>query len=90
MRRQMESQLPPTAGPSTTTSKGPAANLAARRNAGEVHADPVQERVVQKLQAIYQQLVAVADHPTPKPGFFARLGLAPAAKPHPCSSEPRT
>ena len=81
MRRQMESQLPPTAGPSTTTSKGPAANLAARRNAGEVHADPVQEKVVQKLQAIYEQLVAVADHPAPKPGFFARLGLAPAAKP---------
>ena len=81
MRRQMESQLPPTAGPSTTTSKGPAANLAARRNAGEVHADPVQEKVVQKLQAIYEQLVAMADHPAPKPGFFARLGLAPAAKP---------
>ena len=81
MRRQMESQLPPTAGPSTTTSKGPAANLAARRTAGEVHADPVQEKVVQKLQAIYEQLVAMADHPAPKPGFFARLGLAPAAKP---------
>ena len=46
MRRQMESQLPPTAGP-TTVNKGPAANLAARRAAGEVHADPVQERVVQ-------------------------------------------
>ena len=81
MRRQMESQLPPTAGPSTTTSKGPAANLAARRTAGEIHADPVQEKVVQKLQAIYEQLVAMADHPAPKPGFFARLGLAPAAKP---------
>ena len=74
MRRQMESQLPPTAGP-TTTSKGPAANLAARRGAGEIHADPVQERVVQKLQAIYEQLVAMEDHPAPKPGFFARLGL---------------
>ena len=69
MRRQMESQLPPTAGPSTTTSKGPAANLAARRNAGEVHADPVQEKVVQKLQAIYEQLVAMADHPAPRPGL---------------------
>src|SRR5262245_45540660 len=79
----MESQLPPTAGPSTSSSKGPAANLAARRAAGEIHADPVQERVVQKLQAIYQQLVAMADHPAPKPGFFARLGLGlgHAAKP---------
>ena len=66
MRRQMESQLPPTAGP-TTHNKGPAANLAARRAAGEVHADPVQEKVVQKLQAIYEQLVTMADHPAPKP-----------------------
>ena len=80
MRRQMESQLPPTAGP-TTHNKGPAANLAARRAAGEVHADPVQEKVVQKLQAIYEKLATMADHPAPKPGFFARLGLAPAAKP---------
>src|SRR5512138_3625293 len=72
--------LPPTAGP-TTTSKGPAANLAARRAAGEVHADPVQERVVQKLQAIYEQLVAMADHPAPRPGLLARFGLAHAAPP---------
>jgi cell division protein ZapE len=81
MRRQMESHhLPPTAGP-TTVNKGPAANLAARRAAGEVHADPVQEKVVQKLQAIYEQLGAMADHPAPKPGLFARLGLGHAAKP---------
>ena len=72
--------LPPTAGP-TTTSKGPAANLAARRTAGEIHADPVQERVVQKLQTIYEQLVAMADHPAPKPGFLARLGFTHAAPP---------
>ena len=75
MRRQMESQLPPTAGPSISSSKGPAANLAARRTAGEVHADPVQEKVVQKLQAIYEQLVAMADHPAPEPRLFARFGL---------------
>jgi len=76
----MESQLPPTAGP-TTVNKGPAANLAARRAAGEVHADPVQERVVQKLQSIYERFVAMADHPAPKPGLFARLGLKQAAPP---------
>jgi cell division protein ZapE len=80
MRRQMESQLPPTAGP-TTVNKGPAANLAARRAAGEVHADPVQERVVQKLQAIYEQLAGMADHPAPKRSFLARLGLKQAAPP---------
>lgn len=80
MRGQMESQLPPTAGP-TTVNKGPAANLAARRAAGEVHADPVQERVVQKLQSIYERFAAMADHPAPKPGLFARLGLKQAAPP---------
>ena len=61
--------------------KGPAANLAARRAAGEVHADPVQERVVQRLQAVYEQLAATAGHPSPKPGLLARLGLSRAAKP---------
>jgi cell division protein ZapE len=82
MRRQMESQLPPTAGPSTSgTGKGPAANLAARRAAGEVHADPVQEKVVQRLQAVYGQLAAMADHPPAKAGLLARLGLAHAPKP---------
>ena len=79
MRRQMESQLPPTAGPSASGGgKGPAANLAARRAAGEVHADPVQEKVVQRLQAVYDQLVAMADHPAPRPSLLARLGLGPA------------
>src|SRR5438093_3734841 len=72
--------LSPTAGP-TTTSKGPAANLAARRAAGEVHADPVQEKVVQRLQAVYDQLAAIAARPAPKPGLMARLGLARPAKP---------
>jgi cell division protein ZapE len=76
----MESQLPPTAGPSTS-SKGPAANLAARRAAGEVHADPVQEKVVERLQAIYGQLVALQDHPAPKAGFLARLGFGHAPAP---------
>ena len=62
------------------TGKGPAANLAARRVAGEIHADPVQEKVVQRLQAVYDQLAAIADHPAPKPGLLARFGLARAAK----------
>ena len=80
MRRQMESQLPPTAGPSTGA-KGPAANLASRRAAGEVHADPVQEKVVARLQAIYDQLVARQDRPAPKAGFLARLGFGHAPAP---------
>jgi cell division protein ZapE len=62
------------------TGKGPAANLAARRAAGEVHADPVQEKVVQRLQAVYDQLAARTDHPAPKPGLLARLGLARPAR----------
>jgi cell division protein ZapE len=71
----MESPIPSIIG------KGPAANLAARRAAGEIHADPVQEKVVQRLQAVYDQLAAVAHHPAPKPGLLARLGLAATAKP---------
>jgi cell division protein ZapE len=61
--------------------KGPIATLAARRAAGEVHADPVQERVVARLQAVYDQLAA-AGAPE-KRGFFARLlgGSKPAAGP---------
>jgi cell division protein ZapE len=74
MARQMDSTAPSTAGPSIV-GKGPAANLAARRAAGEIHADPVQEQVVERLQAIYDQLVAQQAHPAPRPGLLARLGL---------------
>jgi cell division protein ZapE len=70
----METPMPPISG------KGPAANLAARRAAGEVHADPVQEKVVQRLQAVYDQLAAAADHPAAKPGLLARLGWVRPAK----------
>ena len=62
------------------TGKGPAANLAARRAAGEVHADPVQEKIVARLQAVHDQLKARQGHPA-RPGFLARLGLAKADKP---------
>jgi cell division protein ZapE len=71
----MEAPIP------SITGKGPAANLAARRAAGEVHADPVQEKVVERLQAVYDQLAAAADRSAPKPGLFARLGLVAAPKP---------
>jgi cell division protein ZapE len=80
MRRQMESPIPSITGPSLKN-RGPAANLAARRAAGEVHADPVQEKVVQRLQAIYDQFAAMAGYVAPKAGLLARLGLAHAAKP---------
>jgi cell division protein ZapE len=63
-----------------TTGKGPAANLAARRAAGQVRADPVQEKIVDRLQAVHEQLAALTDPPA-KPGFLARLGLVGAAKP---------
>src|SRR5471032_3132738 len=63
-----------------TTGKGPAANLAARRAAGQVHSDPVQEKVVARLQALYDRLKAAAEQPA-KPGLLAWLGLGPAAKP---------
>ena len=69
----MESSIP-------STGKGPLANLAARRAAGEIHADPVQERVVLRLQAVHDQLAAMTAHPA-KPGLLARLGLGRAAKP---------
>ena len=76
----MDASTPSTAGPSII-GKGPAANLAARRAAGEVHPDPVQERVVLRLQAVYDRLAAVAaEHPA-KPGLLARLGLVRAPKP---------
>ena len=76
----MDPSTPSTSGPSII-GKGPAANLAARRAAGEVHPDPVQERVVLRLQAVYDRLAAAAaEHPA-KPGLLARLGLARAPKP---------
>lgn len=64
-----------------STGKGPLANLAARRAAGEIHADPVQEKVVLRLQAIHDQLAAMADAQPVKTGFLARLGLGHAPKP---------
>lgn len=76
----MDASTPSTSGPSII-GKGPAANLAARRAAGEVHPDPVQERVVLRLQAVYDRLsAAAAEHPA-KPGLLARLGLVRAPKP---------
>lgn len=64
-----------------STGKGPAANLAARRAAGQVRADPVQERIVGRLQAVHDQLLALAAHPAAKPGLLARWGLVRAEKP---------
>jgi cell division protein ZapE len=63
-----------------TTGRGPVANLAARRIAGQVRADPVQEKIVLRLQAVHEQLAALAIEP-PRPGLLARLGLASAPKP---------
>ncbi|HEY6715213.1 MAG TPA: cell division protein ZapE [Reyranella sp.] len=75
----MDASTPSTTGPSII-GKGPAANLAARRAAGEVHPDPVQERVVLRLQAVYDRLAAAAaEHPA-KPGLLARLGLVSVPK----------
>src|SRR5471032_2914229 len=62
------------------TGNGPAANLAARRAAGQVHADPAQEKVVARLQAVYEQLKGETGQPA-KPGLLSWLGLGPAAKP---------
>src|SRR6185436_4708972 len=63
-----------------TTGKGPVANLAARRAGGQVRADPIQEKIVLRLQAVHDQLAAMTRTPA-KPGFWARLGLAAAEKP---------
>src|SRR5262249_5132484 len=63
-----------------TTGKGPLANLTARRVAGQVQADPVQEKIVLRLQAIHDQLAAMATSEPPKPGLLARLGLLSAPK----------
>lgn len=75
----MDSNSPSTGAP-RSMNKGPLANLAVRRAAGEIHADPVQECIVQRLQAVHDQLVAMAAHPA-RPGLLARLGLGHAAKP---------
>src|SRR6185295_19479300 len=67
-----------------TTGKGPVANLAARRAAGQVRADPVQEKIVLRLQAVHEQLAALAREPARK-GFWARLGFGgdqPLGGPH--------
>ncbi len=63
-----------------TTGKGPAPNLAARRAAGQVHSDPVQEKVVARLQAIHDRLLAMQKQPV-RQGFLARLGFGGADKP---------
>jgi cell division protein ZapE len=70
----MDTPIPATSG------KGPVANLALRRAAGEIHADPVQERIVLRLQAVHDQLTAMAAHPA-RPGLLARWGLGRAPKP---------
>ena len=63
-----------------TTGKGPAANLAARRAAGQVHSDPVQEKVVARLQVVHDQLLALQKQPV-RQGFLARLGFGGSDKP---------
>jgi cell division protein ZapE len=64
-----------------STGKGPVANLAARRAAGQVRADPVQEKIVARLQAVHDQLSAMAAYAPAKQGFWARLGFGGAEKP---------
>jgi len=64
-----------------TTGKGPVANLAARRAAGQVRADPVQEKIVLRLQAVDDALFAFAHDQPAKGGFWARLGFGGQAKP---------
>ncbi|HTR84410.1 MAG TPA: cell division protein ZapE [Reyranella sp.] len=62
-----------------STGKGPVANLAARRAAGQVRADPVQEKIVQRLQEVHDRLAAMT-RDVPKSGWLAKLGLGGAAK----------
>jgi cell division protein ZapE len=68
-----------------STGKGPVANLAARRAAGQVRSDPVQQKIVARLQAVHDQVAAMAPAPA-KRGFWARLGFGgdekPSAGPH--------
>jgi cell division protein ZapE len=63
-----------------TTGKGPVANLAARRAAGQVRADPVQEKIVLRLQAVHEQLGALSREPA-RPSLWSRLGFGGPAKP---------
>ena len=69
----MDSDIP-------STGKGPVANLAARRAAGQVRADPVQEKIVQRLQAVHDRLSAMTAE-APRQGWLARLALGGAPKP---------
>src|ERR1044072_2123994 len=69
----MDSDLP-------TTGKGPVANLAARRAAGQLRADPVQERIVQRLQAVHDRLAPLTRQPPAPEGGSAR-GAAAARHP---------
>jgi cell division protein ZapE len=62
-----------------STGKGPVANLAARRAAGQVRADPVQEKIVARLQAVHDQLSAITPAPARK-GLWARLGFGSGDK----------
>jgi len=64
-----------------STGKGPVANLAARRAAGQVRADPVQEKIVARLQAAYDQLGSMVAQAPAKRGLWARLGFGAAEKP---------
>jgi len=64
----------------STTGKGPVANLAALRASGQIHADPVQEKVVLHLQAVHEALSRLNTGPA-KPSLWARLGLAKAEMP---------
>ena len=67
----MDTPIPATSG------KGPVANLALRRAAGEIHADPVQEKVVARLQVISDQFAAIAGRPPQRFERSARqLGVA--------------
>jgi cell division protein ZapE len=60
-----------------TGTEGPVANLAAHRAAGQIHADPVQEKIVRRLQAIYDRLAAKSTG-SPRPSLWVRLGMAKA------------
>ncbi len=63
-----------------STGKGPAANLAARRAAGQIHSDPVQEKIVQRLQALHEKLAELNGRPA-KRGLLSWLGLGGAERP---------